>query len=337
MKVRILTILVVLAIALGAAAQPRKRVMIGGPDGDEAKDWPKAKAAAGVDGIAPYLDALVQRDLFSGVVLVIRNGQPVFQKAYGFANKDFEVPNTMQTRFNIGSINKIFTMTALKQLRDAGKLSFDDKLSRFLPQYAFADKITIAQMLEHSSGLGDFFGDEYDALPKDRIRTLSDYVPLFADKPLEFEPGAQRRYSNAAYILLGIVIEKISGMPYDEYLRTKIFTPAGMADTGAFDADAVVARRAVGYTRDGRSNLYSLPGHGSSAGGGYSTAADLVAFAKWAHIGDGSGFAGGAPGLNAAIEVEGGATIVVLSNYSPPAATEVAMNLRKLLGIGTDD
>lgn len=338
MKVRMLTVVLLFAVALNG--QQRKRVMIGGgPGEDRAKDWPKAAAGGGVAGIAPYLDALVQRDLFSGAVLVMKNGQPLFQKAYGLANKDFGVANTLATRFNIGSLNKLFTNVALMQLRDAGKLSFDDKLSKFLPEYSFADRITIRQMMEHSSGLGDFFGPDYESTPKDRIRSLADYVPFFADKPLEFEPGTNRRYSNAGYVLLGIVIEKLSGTSYDEYVRTKIFAPAGMNDTGIFDADAVVARRAVGYMRDGHTNLYSLPAHASSAGGGYSTVADLATFAAWArkYVGDAGGWGGGAPGLNAALEVEGEYTLAVTSNYDPPAAEEVAKNIRGLLGIGGGD
>lgn len=340
MKIRILTITLILILSVAATAQQRKRVLVGGGGGeDRTKDWPKAQAGAGADGIAPYLDALVQRDLFSGSVLVMKNGQPLFQKAYGLANKDFGVANTMQTRFNIGSLNKLFTRVALMQLRDEGKINFDDKLSKYLPQYSFAGRMTINQMLQHSSGLGDIFGDAYDSLPKDCLRSLADYVPLFADKPLEYEPGTSRRYSNAGYVLLGLVVEKLSGMPYHEYVRTKIFAPAGMNDTGIFEADAVVARRAVGYTRGGRTNIYSLPAHASSAGGAYSTARDLAAFIAWArkYLGDAGGWGGGAPGLNASLEVEGEYTVVVMSNYDPPTASEVAQNIRRALGIGGDE
>jgi CubicO group peptidase (beta-lactamase class C family) len=206
--------------------------------------------------------------------------------------------------------------------------------------------------MEHSSGMGDIFGPEYESRSKADMRTLSEFATLFASKPLEFEPGSKRRYSNAGYIVLGLVIEKLSGMSYADYVRTKIFAPLDMTDSGSIPTDAVAAKRAVGYTMEGgvrRSNLYSLPGRGSSAGGGYSTAADMLRFATSARkvlsqsayaelIGDppGNGYGGGAPGLNAAMELEGRWSIIVLSNYDPPAAEEVARNVRTLLGLVTE-
>jgi D-alanyl-D-alanine carboxypeptidase len=350
--------IVALLIPLTLAAQPKKIVRIGGPNQDRAKDWPKAAVKPGMSqaeaiaAIRPYLDALVQRDLFSGTVLVARGSETLFLESYGMANKDFNIPNTTDTKYNIGSINKIFTQVALMQLRDAGKIDFTKTLRTFLPDYPsdVADRITIQQLLRHTSGVGDIFGPAYAAMPKDKLRTLSDYLPLFVDKPLEFEPGSSNRYSNAGYVLLGLVIEKLSGLTYDEYVRTKIFAPLGMNDTAAYESDAIVPKRAVNYTRDDdgalRTNIHMRPGRGSSAGGGYSTVPDLLRFTRDARkvlsadafeqmIGEhpAVGWAGGSPGVNGVIELGGGYTIIVLANYDPPAAEEVAKNMRGLLGI----
>jgi D-alanyl-D-alanine carboxypeptidase len=356
MKVKLLIITMLIASTL--AAQPKKVVRIGGPGQDRAKDWQKAAVkpnmseAEVIAAMRTYLDALVQADHFSGTVYLGKGEQTLFLESYGMANKELNVPNSADTKYNIGSINKIFTEVALTQLRDEGKLDFAKTLRTYLPDYPspVADRITIQQMLRHTSGLGDFFGPAYVAMPKDNLRRLADYVPLFVDKPLEFEPGARSRYSNAGYVLLGLVIEKLSGMTYDDYVRTKIFAPLGMNDTAAYESDAIVPKRATGYTRgdDGvlRANTYSRPGRGSSAGGGYSTVHDLLRFTRGARkvlsasafqqlIGDnpGVGWAGGSPGVNGIIELGGGYTMIVLANYDPPAAEEVAKNLRQLLGI----
>lgn len=337
MKAKLL--IIALALTVTASAQQRKIVRLGGDGEDPAKDWPKIEGKAADLSVAldDYLGALVAKDLFSGTVLVARSGEPLYFKSYGLANREWNVPNTNDTRYSIGSINKVFTKFALTQLRDAGKIDFSKTLRTYLPDYPspIADQITIQQLLTHRSGLGDIFGPAYDALPKDRLRTLRDYLPLFADKPLEFAPGTSQRYSNAGYILLGLVIEKLSGMSYHDYVRTKIYAPAGMVDSDSYEMDAVVARRATGYTRNGKSNLYSKPGKPSSAGGGYSTAMDLLRFTKTfrRELGDGIGFGGGAPGVNAAVELEGDYAIIVLSNYDPPAAQAVARNARTALGL----
>jgi CubicO group peptidase (beta-lactamase class C family) len=356
MKVKMLIITLLIASAL--TAQPRKMVRIGGPNQDRAKDWPKAAVrpnmpeAEVIAEIRSYLDALVKRDLFSGTVLLTKGEKTLFSGSYGMANRDFGIPNAIDTKFNIGSINKVFTQVALMQLRDEGKLDFSKTLRTYLPDYpsAIADRITLQQILQHQSGLGDFFGPAYAAAQKEKLRKLSDYLPLFVEKPLEFEPGQGNRYSNAGYVVLGLVIEKVSGMAYEDYVRTKIFAPLGMNDTAAFESDAIVPKRATNYMRDDdgtlRTNIYMRPGRGSSAGGGYSTAGDLLRFTRDARkvLGATSfdrliganpmvGWAGGSPGVNGVIELGGGYTLIVLANYDPPAAEEVAMNVRKLLGI----
>ncbi|MEP6787902.1 MAG: serine hydrolase domain-containing protein [Acidobacteriota bacterium] len=297
---------------------------------------------------------LSKADLFSGVVMIAKDGQPILQKAYGYANAEKKTSNVADTKFNLGSINKVFTRVAIGQLVKAGKLSFDDKLIKILPDYPnreAAAKITIGNLVDMTSGIGDMFNDKFFGGDKLKIRTLNDYLPLFASEPLEFEPGTKNRYSNGGYVVLGLVIEKLSGMTYYDYVRKNIFEPAGMSDTGSYEIDKLPSNTAIGYERaaNGRQpNSRSLPGRGSSAGGGYSTTADLLKFAnalrsKKLEIPDdkggfpaefkGTGIAGGSEGVNAVFITNGqtGYTIIVLSNYEPPSAEKPGMQVRDWL------
>ncbi|MDQ6799459.1 MAG: serine hydrolase, partial [Acidobacteriota bacterium] len=295
------------------------------------------------------VDQAAAQGKFSGVVLLAENGKPILTKAWGFADAAKKIPNKTDTKFNLGSINKIFTQVAIGQLAAAGKLSLDDTVRKHLPDYPspVADKITIQQLIEHKSGLGDIFGPEYLAAPPSSIRKLSDYLPLFVNKPLEFEPGNDQRYSNAGYIVLGLIIERESGQTYYDYVRDHIFKPAGMKDTDSFALDAKVANRATAITKRGDAEL---PGRGSSAGGGYSTAADLLRFAQalrsekllpkkltdWVFRNNEKrslGVAGGSPGVNAVLLMGSPYTLAVLSNFDPPSAEEIARVARPLMGL----
>lgn len=337
----------------------------GGPRGGPGEAQAPPRAAADVIAGAPSLLDRAVADGFSGVVMIAKDGKPVIERASGLANRGLEVKNRMDTKFNLGSINKTFTRLAIAQLLEAGKLSLDDKLGKILPDFPNPDaaaRVTVAHLLEMRSGLGDFFGRDFEATPKDRIRTLADYLPLFARKPLAFEPGSAQAYSNGGYLTLGLIIEKLSGQTYFDYVRDHIFKPAGMTDTDSFEPDAVTPNLAVGYTkRSGglKSNIYLLPGRGSSAGGGYSTAPDLLkyaeavvanrlaspAFTAWYLGGPGPdpkapaptgpprgglGIAGGSPGINAVFELNAAQrlVIVVLANDDPPAAEDLARKLR---------
>lgn len=293
-------------------------------------------------------------DQFSGVVMVAKNGKPVMARAWGLADPAKKIANTPDTKFNLGSINKIFTQVAIAQLAQAGKLAITDTVRKHLPDYPSpaADKITIEQLVAHRSGLGDIFGPKFFERASS-LRKLSDYLPLFANDPLLFEPGSDQRYSNAGYVVLGLIIERLSGQSYYDYVRDHIFKPAGMTNTASYAVDETVANRAVGLTRRGPDgplperapNTPTLPYRGSSAGGGYSTAADMVKFAQalaadkltspkwteWVH-GRGLAVAGGAPGINAMLEVHPPYTVVVLSNYDPPSAESVARATRQAFG-----
>ena len=337
---------------------------------------PKARMTEAdvVSSLDKYLEDTVKADEFSGVVLLAKNGKPVFQKAYGLASKEFNVPNRIDTRFNLGSINKIFTRVAIGQLIEKGKLSFDDTIIKHLPDYPnrqAAEKVTVQHLLTMTSGIGDFFGGKFDAMAKDRLRKNGDFLPLFASEPLAFEPGSKRQYSNGGYIVLGAIIEKVSGQDYYEYVREHVFKIAGMENTDSYEADSPVQNLAVGYTRNGagnrgrRNNFYTRPARGSSAGGGYSTVEDLLRFSvalennkllspeftDWMFTGKlpqrstdkaadagkraggrgGFGFAGGAPGINATVEIDSdsGYTAIVMSNYDPPSAEKTARQIRE--------
>lgn len=342
------------------------RIQIGdGPDGDRPQNADRSpiSRSAALAMIGNLIDALVKADEFSGVVLVADGDKPLFEKAYGFANVETRAPNKVDTKFNLGSIDKTFTEIAIGQLAAQGKLSLDDKLGKFLPDYPdkeAAAKVTVRQLLDHRGGIGDIFGDAYRSTPKEKLRSINDFIPLFAGKPLAFEPGTKQQYSNGGYVLLGAIIEKVSGQSYYDYVDEHIFRPLGMKDTAFYDAFKPTPNMAEGYTKMGvdagaankrKNNLFTRPARGSSAGGGYSTAADLLRFAiayqsgKIKLPGDGPaaaaqvskvppiGIAGGSPGVNATLEIlsDKGYTLVVLSNYDPPSAETPARQITSIL------
>jgi CubicO group peptidase (beta-lactamase class C family) len=303
-----------------------------------------------------YVDKLASNDDFSGVVLIAKNGEPLFINAWGFADKEKNMPNSTDTKFNIGSMDKSFTAFAIHKLAAQGKLKFTDPIKTFLPEYPNAEtarKVTIKHLLEMTSGIGDFFGERFMAARKENIKNLKDYLPLFADTPLEFEPGVRTRYSNGGYIVLGMIIEQITGMDYYEFIKKELFIPAGMTNTDWFERTMLPVNCAVGYTNatgTGRDsvrhrNTEFLPQKGSSAGGGYSTANDLLLYTKARQNStvtpksfgaqNGMGIAGGTAGVNAALEwnKRSGYVIIVLSNFDPPVAEKISRQVQMLLGI----
>jgi CubicO group peptidase (beta-lactamase class C family) len=238
-----------------------------------------------VTALRKRLDEVVSADLFSGAVLVAKDGKTVFAQAYGMADREKKTPNTLKTRFRLGSMNKMFTAVATLQLVQNGKLDLKAPLGNYLTGYLnkdVASKVTIEQMLSHTGGTGDIFGPEFD---KNRLelKTLQDYVKLYGNRGPEFEPGSRWQYSNYGFLLLGVIVEKVSGQNYYDYVRDHIFKPAGMIATASEPEDQVVADRSVGYMRsDGagwQRNTDTLPYRGTSAGGGYSTVEDLLKFA----------------------------------------------------------
>lgn len=240
--------------------------------------------------LGDYLSRLERADAFSGAVLVAKDGVPIFTGAYGMADKAAAAPNHVDTKFNLGSMNKMFTAVAIAQLAEGGALSFDDSIAEHLPDYPnseVAQKVTIHHLLTHTSGLGDYFGPDFFAGGKETVHTVGDYFPYFVDRPLRFEPGAGWGYSNAGFVVLGAIVERVSGQSYFDFVRDRIFTPAGMTATDSYERDAEVPNLAKGYTSGGpsgdpgerRINTDTLPIKGGPAGGGYSTVGDLNRFA----------------------------------------------------------
>ena len=231
-------------------------------------------------------DRLAGEDELSGAVLVAKDDRVLFKHAYGLADRDRRIPNTIRTRFRIGSMNKMFTATAILQLVEAGKVKLTAPLGTYLPDYPNRDvatKVTIHQLLTHTGGTGDIFGPDFDAHRK-QLRTLADYLKLYGKRGLEFKPSSQWAYSNYGFILLGAVIEKVTGHSYYDYVQAHIYRPAGMTRTGSRPEDHVVPDRSIGYTKAPGTtawapNTDTLPYRGTSAGGGYSTVEDLVRFA----------------------------------------------------------
>jgi CubicO group peptidase (beta-lactamase class C family) len=322
-----------------------------------------------VHDLGTEMGLLAAEDRFSGAVLLSKNGKPLFEHAYGLADRAHQAPNNVDTKFNMASVTKVFTAVAILQLVEQGKLSLNETLAEALPDYPNAEaarKITIHELLDHQSGLGDFFGEEYISNPAN-YRTLHDYLPLFASKPLLFEPGTKTAYSNAGFIVLGLIIERLSGVSYYDYVRDHIFKPTHMNDTGFWSSRDHVPNVASGYTRfasgggpqssNARSVSVLNATRGVSAGGSYSTVGDLTRFSEGLRthkllkadsfelmLSGGYGLlarsinnvrfvghGGGAPGANSYFEMypDQGYAVVILSNYDPPAAEMVAQRIRQ--------
>jgi D-alanyl-D-alanine carboxypeptidase len=330
MSMRSLTVLCLLA-ATDLAAQPAAQIT----------------EAELIRRLGVTLDSLFRRDEFSGVVVVAKNGVPVFQRAYGFADREAKRANTVETAFNIGSINKMFTNIAIRQLVAEGKLDLDSTLAKYWPDYPNAEiakRVTIRQLMTHRSGIGGNIFAAPTGKTRHAIRHNNDYLQLFVNRPLDFEPGTRQQYSNAGFIVLGMLVERLSGVDYYRYVRERIYQPAGLSRTAAFPVDSLPPNTAIGYTREFgpvSRNTETLPGRGSAAGGGYTTAQDLVRFIQALRERKvpggppaGVGVAGGAPGLNAVLdgELNGGYDLIVLANLDPPAAENVARIIRAWLG-----
>ena len=223
---------------------------------------------------------------FSGAVLVAKDGQPIFARAYGQADREHNIANTLETRFRMGSMNKMFTAVATLQLVAAGEIDLDAPLGTYLPDYPNKDvatQVTIAELLDHTGGTGDIFGPQFDA-HRLELQTLQDYEKLYGSRGPGFTPGSKWDYSNYGFLLLGLVIEKVSGQSYYDYVREHVYAPAGMTSTGSEPENEAVPGRSTGYALDPNGKLVpntdTLPYRGTSAGGGYSTVGDLLNFAN---------------------------------------------------------
>ena len=307
--------------------------------GEEARRQRRLRETEIVRDLQSHLQQLADENRFSGAVLLAKDNTILFEQAYGFADPAAKVPNKLNTTFYLASVSKVFTSVAILQLAQAGKLSLDEALIKLLPDYPnkeVAKKITVRQLLTHTSGLGNFF-ERFVALNFRQYQTPESVLPVFANDPLQFEPGSKHSYSNAGYLLLGLIIEHVAGQSYEDYVREHMFKPAGMTSSG-YSASESRAMDAVG--------------------GAYSTVGDLLKFSRALRVhkllnqeysmllmngGGGmqalsiggirvAGHIGGAPGMSTSFDIfpDLGYTVVILST-SEGAAVVLRDRVRREL------
>ena len=231
-----------------------------------------------------------EKQVFSGSAMIAHGNKVILSMACGEASKRYHVKNNIDTKFNLGSMNKRFTAVSIAQLVEQGKLSYDDKISKYiddtwLPK-EITDQITVHHLLSHTSGLGSYFNETYDKSSRDLFVELNDYKPLVKDDKLQFPPGSNYAYSNTGMLLLGVVIEKASAQNYFDYVRKNVSQPAGMKNSDCYPLDEPVENLAMGYFPDFSGgapwleNTFKHVLRGGPAGGGYATSPDLLRFAQ---------------------------------------------------------
>ena len=242
------------------------------------------------------IEELIPSD-FRGVVSVSKNGVSLFKKAYGYADLPNKRPNQTDTKFGTASAGKAFVAVGIMKLVEDGKVSLDSKIGDLLDfdLKAISKDITVKQLLNHTSGIPDYFDesvmDDYAELwvntPSYNFRKSADLIPLFVDKPMMYTPGEKFQYNNTGYVVLGLIIEKVSGVPFDNYLSTVVFEPYGMKNTGYYELDRLPTNCANAYIYDEEkdeyyTNIFSIEAKGSGAGGCFTTVDDVERF--WSHF-----------------------------------------------------
>jgi CubicO group peptidase (beta-lactamase class C family) len=246
-----------------------------------------------------YFQNLENEELFSGVVLITQGESCLYSGAFGYASRTWKVRNTLQTRFDTASITKLFTSVAILQMIDQGQFDFETRVIEFLglEGTAISKEVNVFHLLTHTSGIGDdseeeegeIYEDLWVTKPNYSVTTTADFLPQFIHKPANFPPGKGCRYCNCGYVLLGLMIEKVSGMPYRDYVRENIFAKAQMSHSDFLRLDRVhedvaegsdpihdEAGKLIGWKK----NIYSFPPIGSPDGGAFVTASDLDAFLR---------------------------------------------------------
>jgi CubicO group peptidase (beta-lactamase class C family) len=228
--------------------------------------------------LSRYMDAFRSLHDFNGTVLAVKNDKPVFTRSFGFADPGHSIPNSTDTKFRIGSCSKQFTAISILQLQEQGKLSVKDKLSKFFPDFPASDIITIEMLLANRSGLNDFYQtDKYERLNSPSL-TKEKIIELIRTCKLDFPPGTKYAYSNPGYFILGLIIEKASGVSFDEYITTNIFSKANMHSSGVDHNETDISNKATGFVPKGKGlapapfdNMACIQGCGNL----YSTANDI--------------------------------------------------------------
>ena len=317
-----------------------------------------------IKDIGDQFEDIAKTGDFSGVIGVFHNWEALFIESYGSSNLQTGIGNEKETKFNIGSLNKLFTSIAVLKLVQEGKLSLTDPMIEHLPEMSDpkARSVTIEHLIKHTSGYGMYWDDPHFLENRTDLLTIPDYMVFLKDAPIGFDPGSSQRYSNTGYVLLGAVIERITENSYQEYIESTFFKPLGMLRSG-HKLDFNDPELATGYSRGFGSesstelstNTEMLPPVGNSAGGGFSTVSDLMKFVKALYNGEllnpkmtamatsrftkdsgkleGMRIGGGAPGINAIIDYnpEDNLLVVVLANLDPPSAESASRKAKSAL------
>ena len=341
---------------------------------DRPKRTTEAEALAELERL---LERASDADEFSGTVTIARCGVQIFERAYNRADRERGEVNTLATSFNLGSINKMMTAVTVMRLVQDDRLRLTDTVGKHIPDYPnreIADNVTIHHLLTHTGGTGDIFEDDWEQY-RLTLKTHDDYVKRFGARGPTHAPGARFQYSNYGFVLLGAIIERVTGRSYYDAVAELVYAPAHMTSTSSPLWDERVG--AIGYTRWGGGDLTPnvdiLPYRGTSAGGGFSTTRDLLAFGNAlqkhelldpehtrimttakVRVGFGGkygygigemmidgvrciGHNGGFPGVNGELLMcESGYTIAMLANFDPPTASRFALRLARRLPKSTD-
>ncbi len=309
------------------------------------------------------------KGVFSGSVLIVKDGNIIFQKSIGNADYKNNIPNTQDTKYQTGSITKFFVKTLIHQLAEEGKLNMSDNLGKYLTGFSsdISDNVTIQQLTDHTSGFGDFFRESMNPQTVQNIKSIDDVIPLIQQEELSFKPGSKVEYSNSGYVLLAAIIEKVEGKNLEEVLNNRIFDRIGMENSGFKVINTEVEGKAKGYLSnqlgpmEDNSEMNLI---GAGAGGIYSTTDDMNKFAQslisdnrllkdesklmlfntpllpvqyssWNEFKTKGRFmiAGGAPGISAVfgINMEKNYVMVVLSNFDEGTAEEVSQRFSAML------
>lgn len=306
--------------------------------------------------ISQFLDQEAKAG-FTGAVLVAMEGQVLFEGAYGFADKQEGIANTVNTHFSLASLGKIFTMAAILRLIDQDRLKLEDKLIDYVKGFEDprAEKITILDLLTHEAGWQHYWDHPEYLSARHETDSIADYMRFIKRMPLDFEPGSTRMYSNIGYIVLGAVIESVTGEDYYQHLKMSLFDPLDLKDTDFAYYKSLDTGYALHGGRGDYRYLQSAAARGASDGGGYSTIHDLYKFIQALENGSllsenslgritsmferskprnnwNLGLAGGFPGISTMLlhESEADATVIVLCNADPPMAPDVAWQLMQL-------
>lgn len=309
-----------------------------------------------------WITPFVAADDFAGVVMIARDGQPFVTRAYGPAVRAPNTPANTETAYNIASIGKRFTKTAIARLIQEGRLSLDTTIGDVIPDYANAEArgATVRQLVDMQGGVADIFSPEREQAPRSLFTSNHGYYQFVSSLPQRFAPGAREEYCNGCYVVLGEMIERITGEPFETYIQRVVLTPADMTRTGYFNSDRLPANTAIAYIRN-EQDAWDVAGEGrgisgSGAGGVYSTAADLLKFddalrtgrlldpqwSAWTLGGDevvngrnvsALAVQGGSPGVRAELDSNGRWSVVILANVHGPLSFDIAEALARALGI----